>query len=85
MQASSIEAREKFPGAWSNVSRLEVLTRESPDRLQRFELRQRRELDFPARNSPSQDGGAEVFLDGMNRWQIRRTQELFVEVDVPRI
>jgi hypothetical protein len=53
MQASSIEAREKFLGAWSNVSRLEVL------------------------------GGAEVFLDGMNRWQIRRTQELFVEVDVP--
>jgi hypothetical protein len=26
MQASSIEAREKFLGAWSNVSRLEVLT-----------------------------------------------------------
>jgi len=62
MLTAGIEAREKLPRAWGDVSRLVVLTREGLDRRNRLESGQRRELHLPAGECPPQNGGAVISL-----------------------
>lgn len=66
MLAAGIEARQELPCPWSHVSRLVVITGESPDRLERFKPRQRREFHLPAGDAPPQNRGAVVAFNGMN-------------------